>query len=52
MAISIQQILSDAKRLASKLKDHDTAADNLLSQAQFVYKKIDTMKQVSDLPLT
>ncbi|VVC45778.1 SIKE family [Cinara cedri] len=48
MSISIQQILSDAKRLSSKLKEHDTAADALLSQAQFVYKKIDTMKQYTD----
>jgi hypothetical protein len=46
MSVTIQQILSDAKRLASKLKEHDTAADALLSQAQFAYKKIDAMKQV------
>ncbi|XP_025409107.1 FGFR1 oncogene partner 2 homolog [Sipha flava] len=45
MSVTIQQILSDAKRLASKLKEHDTAADALLSQAQFAYKKIDAMKQ-------
>lgn len=50
MSVTIQQILSDAKRLASKLKEHDTAADALLSQAQFVYKKIDAMKQVSRPP--
>lgn len=50
MSVTIQQILSDAKRLATKLKEHDTAADALLSQAQFVYKKIDAMKQVSVAP--
>ncbi|CAH1722735.1 unnamed protein product [Aphis gossypii] len=48
MSVTVQQILSDAKRLASKLKEHDTAADSLLSQAQFVYKKIDAMKQYTD----
>lgn len=47
MSVTIQQILSDAKRLASKLKEDDTAADALLAQAQFVYKKIDAMKQAS-----
>lgn len=48
MSVTVQQILSDAKRLASKLKEHDTAADSLLSQAQFAYKKIDAMKQYTD----
>jgi vacuolar-type H+-ATPase subunit I/STV1 len=48
MSVTIQQILSDAKRLASKLKEDDTAADALLSQAQFVFKKIDAMKQYTD----
>lgn len=49
MSVTIQQVLSDAKRLATKLKEDDTAADALLSQAQFAYKKIDAMKQVSVL---
>ncbi|XP_050433839.1 FGFR1 oncogene partner 2 homolog [Adelges cooleyi] len=48
MSVTIQQILSDAKRLASKLKEDDTHADTLLSQTQFVYKKIDAMKQYAD----
>lgn len=47
MSVTIQQILSDAKMLASKLKEHDSTADGLVSQAQFVSKKIDAMKQVS-----
>ena len=46
MSLTIQQILSDAKRLASRLKEHDTAADVLLSQTQSVYKQLDAMKQV------
>lgn len=46
MSITIQQILLDAKRLASRLKEHDSAADALLSQSQSVFKQIDAMKQV------
>lgn len=46
MSLTIQQILQDAKKLSSKLKEHDTAADVILSQTQSVYKKIDAMKQV------
>ncbi|XP_050545852.1 FGFR1 oncogene partner 2 homolog [Daktulosphaira vitifoliae] len=48
MSVTIQQILSDAKRLASKLKEDDSHADALLTQTQFVYKKIDAMKQYTD----
>ncbi|XP_034249249.1 FGFR1 oncogene partner 2 homolog [Thrips palmi] len=48
MSLTIQQILSDAKRLASRLKEHDTAADVLLSQTQSVYKQLDAMKQYQE----
>lgn len=47
MSLTIQQILLDAKKLSDKLKEHDTAADALLSQTQSVYKQIDAMKHVS-----
>lgn len=47
MSLTIQQILFDAKKLSDKLKEHDTAADALLSQTQSVYKQIDAMKHVS-----
>lgn len=46
MSLTIQQILQDAKKLSDRLKEHDTAADALLSQTQFVYKQIDAMKHV------
>jgi hypothetical protein len=46
MSLTIQQIILDAKRLATRLKEHDSAADALLSQTQSVYKQIDAMKQV------
>ncbi|XP_049790865.1 FGFR1 oncogene partner 2 homolog isoform X2 [Schistocerca nitens] len=48
MSLTIQQIILDAKRLANRLKEHDTTADALLSQAQNVYQKIDTMKQYQE----
>jgi len=48
MSLTIQQILQDAKKLSIKLKEHDTAADVILSQTQSVYKKIDAMKQYKD----
>jgi hypothetical protein len=46
MSLTVQQIVLDAKKLASKLKEHDTVADNLISQTQCVFKQIDAMKQV------
>ncbi|KAK7604762.1 hypothetical protein V9T40_005948 [Parthenolecanium corni] len=48
MSLTIQQILMDAKKLSDKLKEHDTAADALLSQTQSVYKQIDAMKHYAD----
>ncbi|KDR17017.1 FGFR1 oncogene partner 2-like protein [Zootermopsis nevadensis] len=48
MSLTIQQIILDAKRLANRLKEHDSAADALLSQTQSVYKQIDAMKQYQE----
>lgn len=48
MSLTIQQIILDAKRLAGRLKDHDVAADSVMSQAQCVYKQIDAMKQYQE----
>lgn len=49
MSLTIQQILLDAKKLSDRLKEHDTAADVLLSQTQSVYKQIDAMKHVCNI---
>lgn len=46
MALSIEQILTDARLLVTRLKDHDGAADNLLTQTQTLYQRMDAMKQV------
>lgn len=47
MSLTIQQIITDAKRLASRLKERDLTADALLNETQVINKKIDAMKQVS-----
>ncbi|XP_075235015.1 FGFR1 oncogene partner 2 homolog [Lycorma delicatula] len=48
MSLTIQQILLDSERLATRLKEDDSAADVLLSQTQTVYKQIDAMKQYAE----
>lgn len=49
MSLTIQQIITDAKRLASRLKERDLTADVLLNETQVINKKIDAMKQVRDM---
>lgn len=46
MSLTIQQIITDAKRLSSRLKDRDVVADLLLNETHAINKKIDAMKQV------
>ncbi|XP_064600440.1 FGFR1 oncogene partner 2 homolog isoform X2 [Liolophura sinensis] len=48
MALSIEQILTDARLLVTRLKDHDGTADNLLTQTQTLYQRMDAMKQYED----
>lgn len=48
MSVSVQQILADAKKLAGRLKDHDSSADMLLSQAQAMYRQVDAMKEYQE----
>lgn len=48
MSLTVQQILSDAKRLVGRLREHDTTADNLICQAQALNKKVDAMKQYQE----
>ncbi|GIY55112.1 FGFR1 oncogene partner 2 homolog [Caerostris extrusa] len=45
MAITVQQLLNDAKRLVTRLRDHDNSADTLISQAQTLNNNVETMKQ-------
>ncbi|EFA01821.1 FGFR1 oncogene partner 2 homolog [Tribolium castaneum] len=48
MSLTIQQIITDAKRLAGRLKDRDTIADTLLNETNAITKKIDAMKQFQE----
>ena len=43
----LQQVLSDARKLATRLRDHDSSADHLLTQAQGMFKQVESMKEVS-----
>ncbi|KAJ8919405.1 hypothetical protein NQ315_016498 [Exocentrus adspersus] len=48
MSLTIQQIITDAKRLASRLKERDILADTLLNETHAINKKIDAMKQFQE----
>jgi len=48
MSLTIQQIITDAKRLAGRLKERDTIADTLLNDTHAITKKIDAMKQFQE----
>lgn len=47
MALAFQDVLNDAKKLTSRLNEHDSTADALVSQMQAVYQQVEAMKQVS-----
>ena len=46
MAISVEAILSDARKLVLRLKEHDNSADCLITRMQSLQKQQDAMKQV------
>ncbi|XP_076351584.1 FGFR1 oncogene partner 2 homolog [Tachypleus tridentatus] len=48
MSVTVQQILGDAKRLVTRLREHDNSADNLIGQTETLSKHIESMKQYSD----
>lgn len=50
MACTIEKVLADARMLVNRLRDHDGQADNLISQAQALNKRVEAMKQVSPTP--
>lgn len=47
MAVSVTDVLSDAKKLANRIKKYDASADNLLVKAANLEKTVETMKDVS-----
>lgn len=48
MSVTVQQILSDAKRLVTRLREHDNSADTLLAQTQTLNKTVENMKQYNE----
>jgi SIKE family len=46
MSLSIETILSDARKLVIRLKEHDATADCLVARTQSLQKQLDAMKQV------
>ncbi|XP_037070162.1 FGFR1 oncogene partner 2 homolog [Pollicipes pollicipes] len=48
MSLTMQHIISDAQTLCTRLKDHESLADRLISQAQSLYKQVDAMKQYEE----
>lgn len=48
MSVTVQQLLGDAKRLVSRLREHDSTADQLLSQAQALGRNVEAMRQYNE----
>ncbi|XP_070601789.1 suppressor of IKBKE 1 [Erythrolamprus reginae] len=45
MACTIEKILTDAKTLLERLKDHDNAAESLIDQSTLLHKKVVARKE-------
>ena len=39
MSLTVQQLLSDAKRLSTRLRDHDQTADTLITRSNSLASK-------------
>ncbi|ELU02494.1 hypothetical protein CAPTEDRAFT_204806 [Capitella teleta] len=48
MSLSIEKVLADARMLCSRLKDHDSCADNLITNATTLDKRMDAMKEYEE----
>ncbi len=48
MSLSVQQLLSDARRLSSRLRDHDSLADGVIASSQDLLKGIEAMKEYNE----
>lgn len=46
MALTIQDVLNDAKKLSNRLREQESSADGLVSQLQSHYQEVQAMKQV------
>lgn len=50
MTCSLENVLSDAKSLVERLRNHDNAAEVLIEQTTSLNKRVEAMKQV--MPMT
>ncbi len=48
MSLSVQQLLSDARRLSSRLREHDSLADSVLSSSHELLKGVEAMKEYQE----
>lgn len=48
MSCTLEKILSDARTLLERLKDHDTAADSLIEQSSVLNHRVHSMKEVGN----
>ena len=48
MSLTVQQLLTDAKRLTNRLRDHDSSADGIIGAAQDVLKEVEAMRQYQE----
>lgn len=51
MSVSVQQVISDAKKLAARLKDYESTTDTMLTKAQNLNKAVESMKEVGVTPV-
>lgn len=48
MSLTVQQLLADARRLSTRLRDHDQTTDQLISRTQEVLKEVEAMRQYEE----
>lgn len=48
MSCTLEKVLSDARTLLERLKEHDTAAESLIEQSGALSQRIHSMKEVGN----
>lgn len=46
--MTVQQLLADARKLSTRLKDHDQSADQLITRSHEVLKEVEAMRQYQE----
>ncbi|MCI4382119.1 hypothetical protein PGIGA_G00260030 [Pangasianodon gigas] len=50
MSCSLEKVLTDARSLVERLRDHDNAAEILIEQTTVLNKRVEAMKQLYNFP--